>query len=39
MEEIEKMSKQKGYKSSFVPKSAQNLEDLNKHNNIEVLSR
>ena len=39
MEEIEKMSKQKGYKSSFVPKSAKILEDLNKHNKIEVLSR
>lgn len=30
MEEIEKMSKQKGYKSSFMPKSAKILEDLNK---------
>lgn len=39
MEEIEKMSKQKDYKSSFVPKSAKILEDLSKHNEIEVLSR
>lgn len=33
------MSKQKDYKSSFVPKSAKILEDLSKHNEIEVLSR
>lgn len=31
--------KQKDYKSDFVPKSAKILEDLNKHNKIEVLSR
>ncbi|HEF9781912.1 TPA: DEAD/DEAH box helicase family protein, partial [Campylobacter coli] len=30
MDEIEKMSKQKNYKSDFVPKSANILEDLNK---------
>lgn len=30
MDEIEKMSKQKNYKSGFVPKSAKILEDLNK---------
>ncbi len=30
MDEIEKMSKQKNYKSDFVPKSAKILEDLNK---------
>lgn len=30
IEEIEKMSKQKGYKSDFVPKSAKILEDLNR---------
>lgn len=30
MDEIEKMSKQKDYKSSFVPKSAKILEELNK---------
>lgn len=30
MEEIEKMSKQKDYKSSFVPKSTKILEELNK---------
>ncbi|HEH5418854.1 TPA: hypothetical protein SHC97_001495 [Campylobacter coli] len=29
MDEIEKMSKQKDYKSSFVPKSAKILEELN----------
>ncbi|EPD6399865.1 helicase-related protein, partial [Campylobacter coli] len=34
MDEIEKMSKQKNYKSDFVPKSAKILEDLNKHNKI-----
>ncbi|MCR2064470.1 SNF2-related protein [Campylobacter helveticus] len=34
IEEIEKMSKQKGYKSDFVPKSAKILEDLNRHNKI-----
>ncbi|HHE9915173.1 TPA: SNF2-related protein, partial [Campylobacter jejuni] len=39
MDEIEKMSKQKNYKSDFVPKSAKILEDLSKHNEIEVLSR
>lgn len=35
MDEIEKMSKQKNYKSDFVPKSAKILEDLNKNNNIQ----
>ncbi|ENL3964678.1 hypothetical protein AB5A98_001740, partial [Campylobacter jejuni] len=30
MDEIEKMSKQKNYKSDFVPKSPKILEDLNK---------
>ncbi|HAA2102009.1 TPA_asm: hypothetical protein GD957_09245 [Campylobacter coli] len=35
MDEIEKMSKQKNYKSGFVPKSAKILEDLNKNNNIQ----
>ncbi|ELH6811230.1 hypothetical protein Q9F50_001790, partial [Campylobacter jejuni] len=30
MEEIEKMSKQKDYKSSFMPKSTKFLEELNK---------
>ncbi|EDO7029143.1 TPA: hypothetical protein SAN26_001837, partial [Campylobacter jejuni] len=30
MDEIEKMSKQKNYKSDFVPKSVKILEDLNK---------
>lgn len=39
MDEIEKMSKQKNYKSDFLPKSAKILEDLSKHNEIEVLSR
>lgn len=34
MDEIEKMSKQKNYKSDFVPKSPKILEDLNKHNKI-----
>ena len=34
IEEIEKMSKQKGYKNDFVPKSAKILEDLNRHNKI-----
>ncbi|MDE5603398.1 MAG: hypothetical protein K2I71_05720, partial [Helicobacter sp.] len=32
MSEIEKTSKQKDYKSSFVPKSTKILEDLNKNN-------
>lgn len=35
MDEIEKMSKQKNYKSDFLPKSAKILEDLNKNNNIQ----
>lgn len=35
MDEIEKMSKQKNYKSDFVPKSVKILEDLNKNNNIQ----
>lgn len=34
MEEIEKMSKQKNYKSAFVPKSARILEELDKQNKI-----